>query len=65
MHLPETQLSPESHCDWSKHWLAGAVHVPPPVGPATQIEPAPWLAQSASVLHAFAGPWHVPSLAHV
>jgi hypothetical protein len=65
-HLPATQLSPLSHCDWSKHWSAGAVHTPPLLGPAMQRYPEPRLAQSASVLHELAAfGWQVPSIAHV
>jgi hypothetical protein len=61
-HLPATQFSFALHCEPSKHWLAGAVHTPPPVGPAMQIEP---LAQVASVSHALAGPAQVPPLVQV
>jgi hypothetical protein len=61
-HLPATQLSPLSHCDWSKHWFAAAVHVPPwPFVPEMQIEP---LAQFESVSHA-GPPVQVPVALHV
>jgi hypothetical protein len=66
MHLPATQLSPGSHCDWSKHWSAGCVHTPPPFGPAMQRNPEPRAAQSLSLSHALAlCGWQVPSFAQV
>jgi hypothetical protein len=62
-HLPATQLSPESHCDWSKHWFACVVHTPPPDGPAMQMLP-PVQSESLSQALGF-GDTQVPLAEHV
>jgi len=59
MHLPDSQFSPASHCDWSKHSFAAAVQMPPPVDPATQAAP-PVQSESASQLFAVSD-WQLPS----